>query len=162
LMMLVIASGIWGIIAYASLPEKLSAVRGEMTRGEMVEALAAIDRQLGSAAQPLGRTDTDLVIAALEKDIFKAGVVSRLTGRVARDPTKRALAQLSVGREKADVDALEKVRALLGRRQAQVLQIRRHMRTKALLEVWLFVHIPLTIALLAALTAHIVSVFYYW
>ena len=35
-------------------------------------------------------------------------------------------------------------------------------RLKALLEVWLYVHVPLTVALLAALTAHIVSVFYYW
>ncbi|GMM92403.1 hypothetical protein [Qipengyuania sp. MTN3-11] len=162
LMMLVIASGIWGIIAYANLPQKLSANRGEMTREAMVESLAAIDRQLDAAAQPLSRGDTDLVIAALEKDIFKAGVVSRLTGRLPRDPTKRALERLSVGRERSEVEALEKVRALLGRRQAQVLQIRRQMRTKALLEVWLFVHIPLTIALLAALTAHIVSVFYYW
>ena len=38
----------------------------------------------------------------------------------------------------------------------------RQMRLKALLEVWLYVHVPLTIMLLAALTAHIVSVFYYW
>jgi len=162
LMMLVIASGIWGIIAYATLPQKLSANRGEMTREAMVESLAAIDRQLDAAAQPLNRHDTDLVIAALEKDVFAAGVVSRLTGRVSRDPTKRALDNLSVGREKAEVDAAERVRALLGRRLAQVRQIRKHMRTKALLEVWLFVHVPLTIALLAALTAHIVSVFYYW
>ena len=162
LMMLVIVSGIWGIIAYSTLPEKLSANRGEMTREAMVESLAAIDRQLDVAAQPLGRDDTDLVIAALEKDIFKAGVFSRLTGRVSRDPTKRALERLSIGREKPEVDALEKVRGLLGRRQSQVLQIRRQMRTKALLEIWLYVHIPLTIALLAALTAHIVSVFYYW
>ncbi|MDA7788065.1 hypothetical protein N8940_02405 [Sphingomonadaceae bacterium] len=36
------------------------------------------------------------------------------------------------------------------------------MRLKALLEVWLFFHIPLTIALIAALIAHVVSVFYYW
>ena len=162
LMMLVILSGIWGIIAYGTLPQKLSANRGEMTREAMVESLAAIDRQLDAAAQPLNRHDTDLVIAALEKDIFAAGVVSRLTGRVSRDPTKRALENLSVGREKAEVEAAERVRGLLGRRLSQVQQIRKHMRTKALLEIWLFVHIPLTIALLAALTAHIVSVFYYW
>ena len=41
-------------------------------------------------------------------------------------------------------------------------QIRRQMQTKALLQIWLYVHVPLTIALLAALTAHVVSVFYYW
>jgi hypothetical protein len=36
------------------------------------------------------------------------------------------------------------------------------LRIRALLEIWLFVHIPLTIALVAALVAHVVSVFFYW
>ena len=88
LMMLVIASGIYGIVVYATLPQALSSNRREMTKGQMVDALEAIDRQLE--------------------------------------------------------------------------QIRRHMRLRAMLEIWLYIHVPLTIMLLAALTAHIVSVFYYW
>jgi hypothetical protein len=36
------------------------------------------------------------------------------------------------------------------------------MKIKALLEVWLFIHVPVTFALIAALAAHIVSVFFYW
>mgnify|MGYP006200181365 CR=1 FL=1 len=55
-----------------------------------------------------------------------------------------------------------RVEALLQRRLAQLGRIRRHMRLKALIEVWLYVHVPATFALLAALAAHIVSVFYYW
>ena len=55
LMMLVIISGIYGISVYATLPQSLSDNRREMTRGQMVEALEAIDRQLESAAQPLPR-----------------------------------------------------------------------------------------------------------
>ncbi len=51
---------------------------------------------------------------------------------------------------------------LLRRRKAQLDQIRRQMKLRALLDVWLYIHVPVTIALLAALTAHIVSVFYYW
>lgn len=165
LMMLVIASGIYGIAAYANLPEKLSRTRREMTRGQMVEALAAIDRQLDQAAQPLSRSDTDLVIDALEHDVFDAGVIARLTGRQRRNPTKRALELLSGEGAEPGQDgeqAYDRVRKLLSRRQSQVEQILRMMRTKALLEVWLYVHIPLTIALLAALTAHVISVFYYW
>ena len=33
---------------------------------------------------------------------------------------------------------------------------------KALLEFWLYVHVPATFALIAALMAHIISVFFYW
>ena len=51
---------------------------------------------------------------------------------------------------------------MLRKRQGQLDQMRRHMRLKAMLEVWLYIHVPVTVALLAALTAHIVSVFYYW
>ncbi|WP_375291269.1 hypothetical protein [Qipengyuania sp.] len=165
LMMLVIASGIYGISAYAVLPEKLSVNRREMTREQMVSSLAAIDRQLEIAAQPLRREESDLVIAALDHDPFRANVIARLVGRQRRDPTNRALRLIttqSAWDQDPDDPAQQRVRSLLSRRQSQIAQIRNHMRTKAMLEIWLYVHVPLTIALLAALTAHIVSVFYYW
>lgn len=165
LMMVVVVSGLYGITAYSTLPEKLSSNRGEMTREQMVESLAAIDRQLEAAAQPLGREDTDMVIAALEHDPFHAGVWARLRGYQRQDATAEALAFISTERawsKESDDGAQQRVRALLGRRQSQIAQIRRHMKTKALLEIWLYFHVPLTFALIAALTAHVIAVFYYW
>ena len=35
-------------------------------------------------------------------------------------------------------------------------------KIQALMEIWLYVHVPLTLGLIAALTAHIVSVLFYW
>lgn len=160
LMMLVILSGAYGIVVYAMLPQALSDNRREMTKGQMVDSLAAIDRQLEQAAQPLARDDADLVIAALAQDPFGYGPVSRLTGRFRNCRTTLALASLD-GNARGDAHR-ERVVALLRKRLSQLEQIRRHMRLRALLEVWLFVHVPLTVALLAALAAHIVSVFYYW
>ena len=158
LMMLVILSGLYGIFVYALLPSAISDNRREMTKAQMLEALAAIDRQLENAAQPLGREDSDLVIAALEQDVFKAGVIARLTGSFSKCRTARA----QKGLAGSGGDAIDKVRSLLRKRSAQLAQIRRHMRLRALIEVWLYLHIPATIALIAALTAHIISVFYYW
>ena len=160
LMMLVIVSGIYGISVYATLPASLSNNRNEMTRGEMIESLAALDRQLESAAQPIGRDESDLVIAALEQDTFKLGLWSRLTGKVRNCKTAKAVTRFS--NYTGDDENVTKVRGLLGKRKEQLGQIRRQMRLKALLEVWLFIHIPATIALIAALIAHVVSVFYYW
>ncbi|QKG72144.1 hypothetical protein [Erythrobacter mangrovi] len=165
LMMLVIITGIYGISVYAVLPARLSENRREMTREQMVESLAMIDRQLEAAAQPLSREDTDYVIAALEQDVFSTGLWGRLRGPDRHDATRRALDQISTDRaydQDEDDLAQQKVRGLLGRRASQIDQIRRQMRTKALLEIWLFAHVPLTIALLAALTAHVISVFFYW
>ena len=39
---------------------------------------------------------------------------------------------------------------------------RRDLRHKALLDLWLYFHVPLAFMLLAAVTAHVVVVFLYW
>ena len=157
LMLLVIITGIYGVIVYATLPASLSANRKEMTRAQMLDALTAIDRQLESAAQPLGRAEADLVIDALGQDVFYGGALARLTGSYPGCRTARALKGMGTGSE-----AEARVTALLERRREQLVQIRGALRIRAMLEIWLFIHIPLTVALIAALTAHVISVFYYW
>jgi hypothetical protein len=163
LMMLVIFSGIFGIWVYGTLPQALSNNREEMTQGQMIEGVQAIDRQLHEAAQPLARAQADLVIAALEEDTFGAPIWRRLSGRYPNCATARAIEGLSLAEMRGGGDPVaEKVQKLLIRRQAQLGRIRRHLKLRAMLEVWLYVHVPATIALLAALFAHILSVFYYW
>jgi len=160
LMMLVIVSGLYGITVYAKLPAKLSNNRGEMSKRQMIESLGAIDRQLDTAAQPLAREESDRVIAALEQDAFRAGVLARLANAYPGCRTARALKAFDRGAERDAHE--ERVVALLQKRAAQLAQIRRQMQLRAQLDVWLYVHIPATVALLGALTAHIVSVFFYW
>lgn len=159
LMMLVIVSGIYGVAVYVLLPEKLSSNRGDLSKKQQIESLAAIDRQLDAAAQPLPRAQADWVIAALEQDTFRAGVLARLTGSYPRCQTARALAGFASTERSGEA---ERAYNLLQRRAAQLGQIRRHMKYRALLDIWLYVHIPATVALLGALTAHVISVFYYW
>jgi len=36
------------------------------------------------------------------------------------------------------------------------------LRYKAMLDLWLYFHVPLAFMLLAALAAHVISVFIYW
>ncbi|WP_299193862.1 hypothetical protein [uncultured Erythrobacter sp.] len=158
LMLLVIFSGAYGLYVYAKLPTTLSAGRREMTRGDMLEELSTTDRQLDAAAQPLDREQADLVIAALGQDIFSGGAFGRLTGAYPGCKTARALS----GFDENGSDTEQRVHRLLSQRADQLGLIRRNLRTKALLEVWLFIHIPATIALLAALLVHVLSVFYYW
>ncbi len=159
LMVLVILSGIWGVVAYATLPAALSQNREEFTQGQMMEAIRALDRQLLDAAQPLPPAEAGLVRAVLAEDPFGHGAWARLSGRYPRCATQHAITEL--GDDHADPEAA-RVAALLLKRKTQLARMRRHLRLKALLEVWLYVHVPLTFALLAALTAHVISVFYYW
>ena len=163
LMILVIASGLFGVVAYAVLPAALSNNREEMTQPQMVEALAVVDRQLQSAAQPLDPQWAGQVLAALGEGAFAGGLWRRLSASANGGATQQAIAAFNrASSEQAADPALVRVEALLQRRAAQLARMRRHMRLKALLEVWLYVHVPATFALIAALTAHVISVFYYW
>jgi hypothetical protein len=48
------------------------------------------------------------------------------------------------------------------RKERLVGRARTDIRYKAIMDIWLFFHVPLSVALLAALVAHIVAVFFYW
>lgn len=165
LMMLVIASGLFGVFAYATLPRVLSDNRSETTEPQMLEQLRSVDRQLHETAQPLGQRQADLVRASLEQNPFGGGLWARLSGNYPRCATRAAKAEIrkeTVHQPHIGDDPLEKIDALLERKEAVLARVRRHLRIKALLEVWLYVHVPVTFALIAALSAHIFSVFFYW
>ena len=165
LMMLVILSGIYGIAVYSTLPRELSVSRSEMTRPQMIDAVMKLDRQLQIAAQPLGHEDTRIVSLSLDDNPFAAGLYRRLSGHYPGCRTARALAEMrrrlapAAGEQAASIG---NVVSLLERKAAALARIRHHLRIKALLEIWLYVHVPATFALIAALAAHIVSVFFYW
>lgn len=163
LMMLVILSGIYGAAVYAVLPAALSKNREQLTLDQMVEGIHAIDRQLLEAAQPLSRNYAELVLAASEESLFSPKLWNRLSGKYPRCTTQYAIAAFQQVEGSGNADpAMAKVETLLIRRKAQLDRLRRQTRFKAMLEIWLYFHVPTTFALIAALTAHVVSVFYYW
>jgi len=165
LMMIVILSGLFGVFAYSGLPRTLSNNRDETTEPQMLEGLRAIDRQLHDAAQPLNQKHAELVRMSLEQDPFGGGLYARLSGRYPRCATRAAQAALrteTAYQPNMGDDPLERIDALLEKKEAMLARVRRHLRIRALLEIWLYIHVPVTFALIAALTAHIVSVFFYW
>lgn len=169
LMMVVILSGIFGIWVYATLPRALSENRfdeeGSITEKQMVEALRSLDRQIHDAAQPLDPAAAALVNESLEEDPFAGNFWNRITGGYPRCKTRHAAAELRKARAyqpRVADDPVDKVDALLSRKEALLGRMRRHLKLKAWLQAWLYVHVPVTFALIAALSAHIVSVFFYW
>jgi hypothetical protein len=165
LMMLVIVSGIFGVAAYTVLPRQMSFNRDAVTETQMLESLRVIDRQLHDAAQPLSQQHAALVRESLEQNSFGGGIVRRLRNSYPHCRTlevRRAIRSETGKRPDMGGDPLERVDALLERKLSLLARVRRHLQLKAMLEVWLYVHVPLTFALIAALTAHIISVFFYW
>ena len=165
LMMLVIFSGVYGITVYAALPQGLSDARSEMTGPQMIDAVNSLDKQIQNSAQPLSDADSEVVLGSLGEDPFGGGVWRRLTGSYPRCGNRRAL-QIMRGRlaqvSAREAVAIEPIVTLLERKAAALQRVRGYVQRRALLEIWLYVHIPLTFVLIAALLAHVVSVFFYW
>lgn len=70
-----------------------------------------------------------------------------------------------IGADQSGPERLERIRRLLDliqRKRSLVTRVQRDVQYHARLAFWLYLHVPLSIGLLGALLAHIVSVFYYW
>jgi hypothetical protein len=164
LMLLVIGSGIVGVIAYMYLPVRLSDVRGDLTKKQMIETIHALDRLILQAAQALDQAQARVVQLSLDKTIIVGSLWQRLANSYPGCGNRRAIKRLPRVQRRASgasAEALEKISGLLMRKQEILGTARRYARVRAMLEAWLYIHVPMTFALLAALTAHIVSVFFY-
>lgn len=169
LLLLTVASGAWGTIAYLRLPERIT----RNLAGEPLEALllrvADLDRQCRRLALDLPDEVATRIARATRSTLreLSAGrsLRQQLRAERVRCPTRAACDELRrIGAHLGGEDAVRLDRLLRGLMQKSVLleRVRRHMRMTALLQVWQFVHVPLAFALLGALIAHVLAVFYFW
>jgi hypothetical protein len=185
LMCIVIGSGFYGVYAYMSHPRSLRSNR----RGNSREGLFGELYDLNEKARALSRKSRPDVQGAIESSIERTaiggGVMTQLLGsdrstfvaqRTSGDKTvsgptpntdQRAIIELVANRipraeKEIEAENLQLVLSVLSRRQAVLRRIRMDVQLQAWLQVWLFVHVPFTVALLGALAAHIVTTFLYW
>lgn len=169
LMVLVIASGFFGVYAYLRYPSLMTGNLGEEQVETIVQKIADLDRKCRRMALDLSDEVNAIVMkssrANLREPRTRTSFRQRLAGDKARCPTRDAGAALSrVGSKFSGEQARLNQQLLTAMTQKSVMldQLRRDRRYRAILEIWLVVHVPLSFALLAALIAHVVSVFYYW
>ena len=159
LMCIVIASGIFGLVAYARYPRLMTENRESMTTVQMLGRIAGVDDDLRLAAMPLD----DATVAAVERAIASTEIGGsawrQLSGHYPGCTTAGAIAHMQAHAREVPATLEEpwrQTRLKLEEKGALLQRIRADIRYKALMEVWLYLHVPLTFALLAALTAHIV------
>ena len=165
LMIAVILSGFYGVWAYLKHPRAITDVLGDDTEESLLLKIADLDRQMRALALALPDAVNRLVLAAAQGTRIGGTWWQQLAGRDARCPTAAAVTGLqTIGNTLRGNDARvnQQLYALMVRKQELVARARRAVALKARLDVWLYVHVPLSIALIAALVAHVVSVFFYW
>jgi hypothetical protein len=181
LMCLVIVSGVFGVYTYLAHPRAIAENRAGGARSVLFSELFDLDRQARALAE---QTDSSVALAVsssiertaiggrasvqllgIDRSWFMRTIQSRAT--LVPNPDQRGVIDFVAERlpradKKAEVTALQELVIVLCRRQAVLRRIRRDVRLHAALKAWLYVHVPLSIALLGALLVHIVVTFIYW
>lgn len=176
LMCIVILSGVFGLVVYVRYPSILSDNRKNKTQAELLQQLTEADQQAVIATNDLDTPFKKMVDSSIELSQFGGSLRQQLGGKdhskvsingekIANPEQRVVIQQLATlmgddnpqnnARARLAIQALNKRSELLHR-------LRRDIRIRALLDVWLLIHVPATVALLTALTAHIFTVFYYW
>jgi len=181
LMTLVIASGFWGVFVYMKYPQRMSENRGGSSRPELLGQLEDIDRRSLNIAESLPAEYQELVESGVSRTQLGDTLWSRLRGQdrsqvvlheagdsiVASNPGQEAALDWLAGRQSvaSDADSATKIgelSALLRNKRKLLRQLGEDLRLQAKMEIWLYLHVPLTAGLLAALLVHIITVFLYW
>ncbi len=164
LMLAVIGSGFFGVYAYLRYPRIMTDNLGDDTLELLLIKIADLDKQARRLSLSLPDSINKLVLAAAQGTTIGGSWWRQLHGRVPDCPTNAAVAGVqNLGRKLVGEQAKtnHQLYTLLLKKQELVARARRDVQLKAWLDIWLYVHVPLSIALLAALAIHIVSVFFY-
>jgi hypothetical protein len=165
LMVLTVASGFYGVFVYVRIPAAMTANRGDETLERILLRIAELDREIREKALSLPDQILTPVNRSLDGTRLGGSFMRVATGRDPSCPTAKALGELPEIGKRLTGEAAKlnhEVYTLLLQKNELLQQARRDMHFKAMLDLWLYIHVPLSIALLAALSAHVISVFLYW
>ena len=166
LMLVVVLSGIYGVLVFVRVPAAMTAAMGDDDIPGLVMQIQEIDQQARRVALLLPDDYNTLVLDAAEKTRMRGTVFDHILKSTSRGcPTERAVRrvqQLNRGLQDDQARLGRELIALLLSRRSAVQRIRGHYRSLARMRLWLLLHVPLSMALLFALAGHIVSVFIYW
>ncbi len=165
LMLIVIFSGFYGVYAYLRFPRLMTEKMGEDTLDNLFLKIGDADVQMRQIALLLPDEINQTVLNASQQTQIGGGFFQQLSGRQKNCPTALAIEKIQQTGSHLSGDEARINRELyfqMLNKQTLLNRAREDVMFRARLEVWLYFHVPLSIALLAALLAHIVSVFFYW
>jgi hypothetical protein len=165
LMLAVVFSGIYGVFVYLRVPRAMTENLGEETLAGIILQVNDLDREMRTRSISLPDDLLALVDGSVKGTRLGGGFSRIVSGRDRDCPTEAAVARWPADARKlqGEVARLGKdVFGLLLRKQQLLERARRDLRHKAVLDLWLYFHVPLAFMLLAALAAHVIVVFIYW
>jgi len=183
LLLAVVFSGLWGLWAYLTLPERTSKIRNGISRDACMANLSELDQNIISTAQQCKIDVANTCESAVLKtviggrafDILRgidrskaelAAIADTAAASVSNEQQKSILdwlaKRLSTSLGGKETESLQQLLSLFALRRVYISRVREDIRLHAWLKFWLYIHVPMSLGLLIALVAHILSVFMYW
>lgn len=187
LMVIVVFSGFFGVVVYIRYPTLMTRNRDSATRDAMLAEVADIDQNALALADGIDPKIHAIVLRSIQNTKLGGGVWSQLRARDGSDAALNSLYAavdarnkrgdqpkgetatifamvdfLAGGASDKQTEALRKLIDMITRKKGLASKVARDVQYQAIMEIWLYFHVPLSFALLAALIGHIVSSFFYW
>jgi len=163
LVAVVVVSGIVGAVFYVTVPRLLTEVESELTVEEISEQMNQLAKQMARIAS--GRSEP---FQRIYRQLIEEGnpgwlagwrlLAARMRNRKGASSDWAPLLRLVPKDEEAE---LRQMLVVSRQRKELLLRLLFQSRYKNVLESWLYVHVPFTVALLVFAVVHVVAVFYY-
>ena len=176
LMCLVIFSGFFGVWAYRIYPPDRNLLKNSQSLDDIFIQLEELNNQLKKVVSGMAGDIRDVVTSSIDRTEIGGGFLDQLSSKdkskfvvngvvMANEqqvPTVDWLVRRRSNARGSEVQGLDDVIGEISARQRLLKMLNEDIRMLFIQDVWLFFHIPMSFGLLAALAAHIVSVFIYW
>lgn len=182
LMLIVIGSGLFGTIVYLRYPQLMSVNRAGTKPDVLLEEINDLDQRSLRVANEMPRRFGDVlrsnregtrvggstraILGGLDLSTISLPVTGGGSRQVANVEQAALLDWLGDELARSTDGELTKrigdLISIVATRRNHLRRLRRDAQIRGWLEIWLYVHVPVTLALIGALIAHVVSVFLYW
>lgn len=165
LLLVVTVTGLYAAYAYRRYPALISQNRQGKTLETLLGDIAAVDRESRDAAASLGDEINRAVHRSCKETSVGGSVWRQISGNDPNCATLAAYKEVAGhihGAQNEEMHSIRRLLALLGKKRQLLLHARKDVQYRALKDIWLYLHVPLSLALLGAVLTHIFSILFFW
>ena len=166
LTLLVVLTGFYGLYAYSVYPDKITANCGDLTRDTMFDEVIDLDERSLAVAESISADLYAQILELIESCKVKPSLFQQIFSN--SDYKNENLESLvnriidSINSDHGNRDKLSLLHDFILEKYALLKRIDWDIRYNCRLNWWLYLHVPLTLALIAAVSIHVFIIFYYW
>jgi hypothetical protein len=159
----VVLTGVVGVVLYGTLPVPMSRNRGGQKFDHLLQQIADVDAECKAVVCDLPDDYARAIANSIDGTRIGGGLRRQLSANAdtrSADEALQAIHSLAL-RENDEARSVQQLIKLLAQKRSLLERVHRHLNYRALLELWLILHVPLAFAALSLVAIHVFVVLYY-